>query len=716
MRLTNKLGLQKALTASDATYPDGTLGLEVKGTTGRLDDFAAQAVGESAAYDDASRLSSLTRGSDTFSYLYDLAGNITRRTYPDGTQATYAYDDAERLESVTSGGVTTSYAYDPAGDLTQTTLPTGNGYQQLRTYDRADRVTDVENTNGTVLSDFAYTLDPVGNPTEVVRTGSLPETETFTYDASDRLTGVCFQSGTCPGGSDPFIRWTYDPVGNRLTETRPAGQTSYSYNSGDELTSRSGLGGSVSYNYDQNGNETAAGSGTFTYDLTNRLASTTLSGQTTNYEYSGDGERLRASTGTQASEQTTFRWDTTFSLPQLALERDGQGTLRRRYLYGSDLVSMTTSAGTYYPLTDRLGSVTDVTSSSGTAEWTYSYEPFGTTRTETKDDSSAPDNFVKFTGEYLDPIGLYYLRARAYDPASGRLQTQDPIQSLSGGTPVQSPYSYAADEPTLLTDPSGLFAMPPEQSTVDAFTTTSAVDSLADTPPTLSCVPCRRSQALSLSVGQRTGILRSFFYDFPGKSTGKEGLGYGHAVVDFLRWEIGSGRVSNGAGSGWWKLVNGLLALDVQDAHRALKRGTKRVADSRIQSWVAYAIYGGSSSASEQRLLWTAHQRSLHCGIALGWAPWFGAESVTEQKFIDLGIRFVDLAALSNKSTASSEIGGFIGAEYPGRYPASTSDVTRVGNLLNLAATVGYLPTIGNLGVKNAKNIGTDPPILRWAC
>ena len=55
-------GWQKALTASDATYPDGTLGLEVKGTTGRLDDFAAQAVGESATYDDANRLTSLTRG------------------------------------------------------------------------------------------------------------------------------------------------------------------------------------------------------------------------------------------------------------------------------------------------------------------------------------------------------------------------------------------------------------------------------------------------------------------------------------------------------------------------------------------------------------------------------------------------------------------------------------------------------------------------------
>jgi hypothetical protein len=39
-----------------------------------------------------------------------------------------------------------------------------------------------------------------------------------------------------PRGSDPFIRWTYDGVGNRLTEARPAGTPNYSYNAADELT------------------------------------------------------------------------------------------------------------------------------------------------------------------------------------------------------------------------------------------------------------------------------------------------------------------------------------------------------------------------------------------------------------------------------------------------------------------------------------------------
>ena len=39
---------------------------------------------------------------------------------------------------------------------------------------------------------------------------------TYTYDARHRLTEVCYQASPCTGGSDPFIRWTYDPVSNRL--------------------------------------------------------------------------------------------------------------------------------------------------------------------------------------------------------------------------------------------------------------------------------------------------------------------------------------------------------------------------------------------------------------------------------------------------------------------------------------------------------------------
>jgi RHS repeat-associated protein len=61
---------------------------------------------------------------------------------------------------------------------------------------------------------------------------------------------------------------------------------------------------------------------------------------------------------------------------------------------------------------------------------------------------------MKFTGEYLDPTGLYHLRARQYDPAIGRFLRPDPVEHAVR-SPFIAGYVYAANRPTVLVDPSG---------------------------------------------------------------------------------------------------------------------------------------------------------------------------------------------------------------------------------------------------------------------
>jgi RHS repeat-associated protein len=391
---------------------------------------------ETRTYDNLSRVKTVVRGSNTFSYVYDAASNVTQRTYPGNTIANYTYDPLNRLSSVVSSSQTTRYAYDAASNLTQTTLPSGNGYVETRVYDRAGRVTEVKNQRGsTVLSRFVSTLDPVGNPTQIVRTGGLNQTQAYTYDANDRITSVCFQA-TCPGASDPFIRWTYDRVGNRLTEQRPTGTTAYVYDARDRLLSA----GSTMFGYDANGNQTQKSARTFAYDLANRMRSTTQGSTTTTYLYDGDGKRLQASTGSSSSSKTNFLWDTSLGLPQLVRETNGSGSLLRRYLYGNRRISMTNSSNTTYYHHDPLGSVANMTSSSGSIRWTYSYEPFGTTRTETS--NSGPTNFMKFAGEYGDPTSLYHLRARQYDTSTGRFLHRDPV-AVPAQRPLFASYVYA---------------------------------------------------------------------------------------------------------------------------------------------------------------------------------------------------------------------------------------------------------------------------------
>jgi RHS repeat-associated protein len=115
--------------------------------------------------------------------------------------------------------------------------------------------------------------------------------------------------------------------------------------------------------------------------------------------------------------------------------------------------------GPYWSHHDGLGSVTDVTSSSGTSLWWMEYTPFGTPRASGSM-SQAPTNLFRFTGAYLDtPSGLYHLRARQYDPALGRFLSPDPPAG-----PITEPavgaYVYVRDNPTNRVGPSGKESLP----------------------------------------------------------------------------------------------------------------------------------------------------------------------------------------------------------------------------------------------------------------
>jgi RHS repeat-associated protein len=117
---------------------------------------------------------------------------------------------------------------------------------------------------------------------------------------------------------------------------------------------------------------------------------------------------------------------------------------------------MTDTGGTFYYHGDPLGSITDLTDASGAAQWRYEYEGYGAERSATNVSGTAPVNRLRFDAQYLDPeTGEYHLRARQYDPATGRFDGIDPIDN-SPGTPFDAAYMYVDGRPTVLDDPSGL--------------------------------------------------------------------------------------------------------------------------------------------------------------------------------------------------------------------------------------------------------------------
>jgi RHS repeat-associated protein len=196
---------------------------------------------------------------------------------------------------------------------------------------------------------------------------------------------------------------------------------------------------------------TASGPDAFAYDLAERMSSATLGSVTTDYTYDGEGTRLSADDGTEVTE---YLWDTLQPLPLLALETDGTDILRR-YLYGHALVSMEDAAGTWYVHPDHLGSTAALTDAAGDVQWEHAYEPYGADRVTNQVEPGAPEAPMRFTGQYLDPTGLYHLRARQYAPALGVFTATDPLSRRLDQAMV-SPYAYVGGRPTFGVDPSGL--------------------------------------------------------------------------------------------------------------------------------------------------------------------------------------------------------------------------------------------------------------------
>ncbi len=454
---------------SDST-PDVSRSYDLAGRPVSMSDGFGTAT---YTYDDADHLTEVARSgggaglNGSFQYQYDEAGNITDRTYPNSSEASAEYDEDGRLTSITSGSATTDFGYDEANNLTTVTLPSGNGHVATRSYDDAGRLTGVENAKGTsVLSQFDRTLDEAGNPTVVETTrGTSHVYDAYEYDARNRLTASCFDVGSsasdCSSASNE-IDYAYDKVSNRTQEMRSGsvgntGTIDYSYNSADQLTQTDDGTNTVSYGYDDNGNRASRGSDTFSHDLANELTSAVVGGATTDYGYDGDGDRVSSST--TGGADLRFGWDelAPSGLPELALERDSSGDDVRSYLEGPQgAVSMTDASGTFYYHSDPLGSVTDVTDASGAPQWSYSYEPYGTQLSAADVSGTAPASPLRFEGQYLDPASeLYDLRARQYDPATGRFDSLDALEGPLS-RPATSSYLYADAQPTTLSDPLGL--------------------------------------------------------------------------------------------------------------------------------------------------------------------------------------------------------------------------------------------------------------------
>jgi RHS repeat-associated protein len=100
-------------------------------------------------------------------------------------------------------------------------------------------------------------------------------------------------------------------------------------------------------------------------------------------------------------------------------------------------------------LTDALGSTVALTDPNGNTLAQYTYAPFGNT---TITGSSA--NPYQYDGRENDTTGVYFYRARYYNPTLQRFISEDPIE-FAGGFNL---YAFVANSPIGYVDPTGLSA------------------------------------------------------------------------------------------------------------------------------------------------------------------------------------------------------------------------------------------------------------------
>ena len=205
--------------------------------------------------------------------------------------------------------------------------------------------------------------------------------------------------------------------------------------------------------YDANGNTLTTGGKTFAYDSENHLVS--MNGGAVTMIYDAFGNRVSKTVGNVTTTYLVEDDVNPTGLPQV-FEESVNGVLQRTYTYGLQRISENQQIqGAWTPSFygyDGFGSVRQLTDLNAIVTDNYNYDAFGNLLSSP---GPTPNNYL-YRGEQFDSdLGLYYLRARYYNPQTGRFLSRDPEEGVPTDPKTLHKYLYAGGDPVNLKDPTG---------------------------------------------------------------------------------------------------------------------------------------------------------------------------------------------------------------------------------------------------------------------
>jgi RHS repeat-associated protein len=417
------------------------------------------------AYDGANRITSTSQNGRTLAYSYNIPGRTRTMTYPGGRSIVEHTDLRTRLDQIDDALApppVARYTYD-AGDRI-TTRVYRNDTTASYTYNANDWTTTVAHAGVGLIAQFAYDYDHGGNKTFEEK-GHLPTaSEAYQYDAVDRL--ITYKVGTLAGSTVPVpatqTAYALDPVGNWSSKATDAITQTRVHDAVNELVQID----ATPLTYDANGNAFTDADFTYVHDEENRLvrvvrkSDSAIVGQ---YQYDALGRRVARVVSPTAIPATILYFH---DGARVVEEQDGGGATQATYVYGTyvdEVLTMDRGSQTYYYHQNALWSVEAITDSTATVVERYAYDAYGFPAITNGAGVPVPPNSWRtphsaignpdlFTGRQLDEeSGLYFYRARYYDPVKGRFLQRDPMEYSNR----INLYAYVGDKPTRLGDPTG---------------------------------------------------------------------------------------------------------------------------------------------------------------------------------------------------------------------------------------------------------------------